>query len=214
MTTSELTQDVLKQYLHYDKDTGIFTRLIRTSCSVKIGDVAGCVDCGYIRLTLLGKKYHAHRLAWLYMTGKWPKQEIDHINGVRSDNKICNLREATHSENMKNYAKKSTNTSGYKGVSWSKRDRYWVASFNIGDMHYKSHSHKTAKSASLAYQKFAKEMCGEFYNGDAAYDPEKDLVRVTFIVTKSVHKAIKQRAINEDRTMNKILLEVIEKEFK
>jgi hypothetical protein len=82
-------------------------------------NMAAAID--YSALT--GVLYREHRLAWLYMTGEWPTHEIDHINGDRVDNRFCNLREATASENRWNSRKRVNNTSGYKGVSWDSAKR-------------------------------------------------------------------------------------------
>jgi len=98
-----LTQDVLKELLEYDPLTGVFTRKVVTSNSVRIGDVAGNAHIGgYWEISILNKKYLAHRLAFLYMTGAFPDKFVDHINMVRSDNRWCNLRKASNGENMCN----------------------------------------------------------------------------------------------------------------
>lgn len=87
---------------------------------------------GYIRVNLLGSVYYAHRIAWLLYTGNWPKQEIDHINGDKSDNRIVNLREVSPSGNRKNMGRRFDNSSGYTGVyehkSWKGK---WVTYLNI-----------------------------------------------------------------------------------
>lgn len=101
----------VKKLLDYDKLTGIFKWKIQQSNRIKIGSIAGTIrDNGYIKIIIDGQLYFAHRLAWLYVTGEWPKQNIDHKNGIKNDNKFDNLREATHSENGQNrasYGKKS-----------------------------------------------------------------------------------------------------------
>ena len=126
--TNELTAEYLRSILHYDPATGIFTRKVRTSNSVKVGDVAGCPEGGgYLQIKLQSRKYKAHRLAWLYVYGSWPKDQLDHINRNRSDNRISNLREATNKQNNQNRSKSSNNTSGHPGVSWHKRDSKWQA---------------------------------------------------------------------------------------
>ena len=123
-----LTQARLKELLRYDQETGIFTRLVRTASWVKVGDTAGCQhNCGYLKIGVSGKEYLAHRLAWLYMTGRWPSEEIDHRNGMREDNRWLNLREATTSENAQNLAVRSNNKSGLTGVIWYARYKKWQA---------------------------------------------------------------------------------------
>ncbi|MCK9994454.1 MAG: hypothetical protein Dbin4_02974, partial [Alphaproteobacteria bacterium] len=103
MKMAELTQSRLKELLHYDPDTGVFTRRVQTSSNARVGDVAGCLHPeGYRHIQIDGKRYAAHRLAWLYMTGEWPTNQLDHLNGVRDDNRWGNLREATHGQNQQN----------------------------------------------------------------------------------------------------------------
>ena len=91
------------ELLHYDPETGIFLRRARTSNRIKIGDKAGSKDkAGYLCIRLNGITYKAHRLAWLYVYGEWPRKEIDHINGRRDDNRIANLRDVSKSVNQQN----------------------------------------------------------------------------------------------------------------
>lgn len=116
---STLTQERLKELLHYDPETGLFTWRIRVAYRAHIGDVA-CSQPhrGYTYIMIDGSRIGTHRFAWLYMFGIWPKDQIDHINGVRDDNRICNLREATNTENQQNRGISKRNTSGYAGVSF------------------------------------------------------------------------------------------------
>ena len=124
----ELTAEYLRSVLHYDQETGIFTRKVSTANQVKIGDVAGCPDGqGYLQIKVQSRRYIAHRLAWLYIRGSWPNDQIDHINRNRSDNRIANLREVSHKQNMQNRSKSSNNTSGHPGVYWHKQSSKWVA---------------------------------------------------------------------------------------
>ena len=98
----ELTQSSLKKALHYNPKTGVFTRLLRTSNSVHVGDVVGSNHCmGYLEARLDGRLYLLHRLAWFYMEGEWPAQ-IDHANQIRNDNRWSNLLISTHAEDQKN----------------------------------------------------------------------------------------------------------------
>lgn len=82
---------------------------------------------GYVTIRISGKSYLGHRLAYLLTHGRWPIGEIDHINGNKGDNRITNLREVTRQQNTFNVARRSTNTSGYKGVSWCSRRKMWSA---------------------------------------------------------------------------------------
>ena len=116
-----LTRKELKRLLHYDPETGEFTWRVNRRGTVRAGDVAGNLHpSGYIRIHINGRDYRAHRLAWLYIYGKWPKYEIDHINHIRNDNRIVNLREASCGDNNRNQKLQSNNTSGVTGVSWYK----------------------------------------------------------------------------------------------
>ncbi len=124
----ELTAEYLRSVLHYDQETGIFTRKVRAANNVKAGAVAGCPKGdGYLRIMVCSRSYLAHRLAWLHTHGVWPKEQLDHINRIRTDNRFSNLREVTNKQNGQNRSKSSTNTSGHPGVSWHKRYSKWVA---------------------------------------------------------------------------------------
>ena len=126
--TNELTAEHLRSILHYSPETGIFTRKVRTAHRVKVGDVAGCSNGdGYLRIKVQRRKHLAHRLAWLHTYGEWPNDQIDHINRIRTDNRISNLRDVSNKQNLQNAGKYSHNTSGHPGVSWHKRDSKWQA---------------------------------------------------------------------------------------
>ena len=129
-----VTQEELKELLHYNPDTGIFTR-IASRGSVKAGYIAGCLDKdGYITIKINCKTYKAHRLAWFYVHGKWPKHKIDHINHVRADNRIANLRCATCRENNKNSSLRKDNTSGVCGVCWYRPKKKWASQIMVNGM--------------------------------------------------------------------------------
>lgn len=97
-----MDQGYLKTILHYCPDTGVFTWL-KTGKGIRRGRKVGYVDPeGYLQIAHAGASYRAHRLAWLYMTGAWPTDQIDHSNGDRADNRFSNLRESTLTENMRN----------------------------------------------------------------------------------------------------------------
>ena len=125
-----LTQGELKKQLHYNSSDGVFTRL-RTFSGVKAGDVAGSISNGYAMINVLSKLYPAHRLAWLYVYGEWPKNQIDHINHIRDDNRIINLRDVTHQENHKNKKQQCNNASGVTGVYWNKVCEKWQSSVSV-----------------------------------------------------------------------------------
>ena len=120
-----ITQSELKKLLHYNPETGVFTWLKRKQGARKSCIAGANHNCGYISIGINGKRYLSHRLAWLYMTGEWPKDQIDHINHIRNDNRIANLREATNQQNLKNTRISSRNTSGVNGVHWYKGRNKW-----------------------------------------------------------------------------------------
>jgi hypothetical protein len=128
MADAILTQARLKELLHYDPETGIFTWAISRPGMPK-GRIAGSLhNEGYIDLMIDGRHYRAHRLAWLYVYGKFPDDLIDHKDGVRSNNKISNLRECTNSTNLQNLKRGYTGTSSsFLGVSWHRKANKWVA---------------------------------------------------------------------------------------
>lgn len=98
-----ITQAQLKSLFHYDPMTGLFMRTDRVANCVHLGDFAGATDTyGYRQIKIKGRSYLAHRLAWLYMTGEMPSDEIDHINADRRDNRWSNLRQADRSMNNQN----------------------------------------------------------------------------------------------------------------
>lgn len=120
-----LTQEELKRLLTYEPETGIF-RWCRDYGELK-GKVAGSLrKTGYVKIHMSGIDYTAHRLAWLYVYGYFPK-ELDHINGDGADNRISNLREATHSQNGANAKLRIDNKVGMRGIYWNKTRGRWYA---------------------------------------------------------------------------------------
>jgi len=129
MTPKNLSQDRLKKLLSYDPQTGLFTRLARPGKrSDLVGTIAGSPsNQGYILINVDNQKYRAHRLAWFYVTGRWPSALLDHRNRLKDDNRWDNLREATKAQNEQSKAPSSINTSGTKGVAWSRATKKWQA---------------------------------------------------------------------------------------
>lgn len=163
MTKQSLTQETLKQYLHYDEITGNFTRVKKVR-GANLGEIAGGINkSGYNVISVRHKLYYAHRLAWLYVTGEFPKKHIDHINGIKNDNRIVNLRECDDSQNLKNANKHKDNTSGHKGVSWDKSKNKWVATCGLNGRQFFLGRYKEIDLAVQAYQNFCKENHGAFY---------------------------------------------------
>lgn len=118
MASDSLTAARLREVLHYDPETGVFTR-VAARASTYVGKPAGCVNkaLGYIVVSVDGRPYYGHRLAILWMTGEWPKGQGDHINGDRTDNRWCNLRDVPKTTNVQNVHKaRRHNASGLLGV--------------------------------------------------------------------------------------------------
>ena len=150
---TELTQERLQELLSYDPGTGIFTNLKSRGNRIKIGSVAGSKNPnGYVHIQIDYKKYQAHRLIWLYVYGEFPEKSLDHINEVKDDNRLVNLRLATHQENHQNQSSPQTNnTSGYLGVCWHKQHGKWLARIMANGKHKHLGLFNTAEEASEAY---------------------------------------------------------------
>ena len=163
-----LTIEQLKEVLDYNPDTGVFTWKKTCRNRVVVGSVAGNKDNhGYICIKINRKPYKAHRLAYLYMTGNFPENFIDHINHIRDDNRWTNLRDATYSQNQFNKSTNKTNTSGYKGVSWNKQVKKWRAQIKYMKKSIYIGYYTTPQEAAEAYNKKAIELSGKFaYTGD------------------------------------------------
>lgn len=126
----ELTQERLKELIHYNPDTGVLTWK-QSVGRVKSGDVAGWKNLGYIYMAIDGIHYKAHRIAWFYMKGVWPRSYIDHKDHVRSNNAWNNIREATDLDNQRNRTLSVNNTSGYCGVCFAVNVGKWGAAIGV-----------------------------------------------------------------------------------
>lgn len=116
-----ITQDQVRKLFNYNPETGELIRRVQTASRAKVGDVVGCANTkGYLMVRVNGKLRLNHKVAFLHFHGYLPKY-IDHINGVKNDNRIKNLRSCTLSQNNRNATKRKDNTSGFKNVSWNKR---------------------------------------------------------------------------------------------
>lgn len=126
-----MDQARLKELLSYNPESGVFT-WIQDRGKCQKGDVASGTNCnGYRSIRLDYVRYPMHRLAWLYVHGKFPENFIDHINMDKSDNRLCNLRPVTNSQNMMNSVRKGqVTTSRWKGVSWISGKKKWKATVN------------------------------------------------------------------------------------
>ena len=153
MSNTNLTAQRLCELLHYDSNTGDFIWIVsRGNQFTKPGMKAGFKDTyGHMGIEIDGKRYLSHRLAWLYMHGKWPYHQIDHINRVRDDNRSINLRDVFGIVNAKNKGDYQNNTSGFKGVVINKSGSFVAQITTNGKSKYIG-SFDTAEKASQAYQ--------------------------------------------------------------
>lgn len=158
----ELTHDLVKQRLVYDEITGVFTW--RTNWyKVLAGQIAGVeMPDGYWRISIYRNQVLAHRLAWFYIHGAWPKGEIDHINGNRSDNRIVNLRVATRRQQLMNQKLLKRNKSGYKGVHFVKDVKKWNAQIKIDGKSTSLGFFDDPKEAHAAYVEAAERAFDKF----------------------------------------------------
>lgn len=125
-----LPVEIIKEYLSYDPDSGVFAWVKRSSDKSAIGSRAGRARApgGYRQITLKGVTMYEHRVAYVYVHGSIPSgRSIDHINGLKGDNRIANLRVATGSQNLANLSAKKDNTSGCKNVHWCATKKRWIA---------------------------------------------------------------------------------------
>lgn len=157
---STLTQKKLKELLHYDAASGVFTwKVFRGGGAPQVGERAGSnTDLGYCHIAIFRQHYAAHRLAWFYVTGRWPKDEIDHKNGVRDDNRFCNLRESNRFSNMQNQCKahRSNKSTGVLGAyKWGKK---YLAKINARKKVHYLGLFETAELANQAYMKAKREL--------------------------------------------------------
>jgi hypothetical protein len=153
----------VRDVFSYDSKLGVLIWK-KSKGAVKSGVKAGTLhQKGYIAIILDGKRYLSHRLIWLYVYGELPDCEIDHINKIKNDNRIENLRLATKYENLKNTTIRKDNSTGFKGVHFSNCYKKYRAEATLNNKRHYLGSFMTAADASEAYNSFCKLHHGDFY---------------------------------------------------
>jgi hypothetical protein len=166
-----LQQSRLKDLLDYDPETGVFRWKVSRG-GMAAGALAGRLNKDYLEITVDGRSYQSHRLAWLYVFGLWPSDELDHTNMVKHDNRIANLRDATRGQNKTNGKRYCTNTSGFKGVSFHKKRNKFRAYIYTNYKHNHLGYFLTAQEAAdVAYQAAVKAY-GEFARKETQEKPK------------------------------------------
>lgn len=152
----------LRELLTYHPLTGIFTWNISRGSRKKDGIAGNINTTGHIQIQIDGKVFLALRLAFLWMTEKWPADRSDHRNLIKTNNVWTNLRECTHSQNRANVPCEARNTSGYKGVYWHAIMGRWCASIKKDGIKYALGYFDAPQEGHIAYAAKAKELFGEF----------------------------------------------------
>lgn len=159
--------DHFRRVFSYNPDTGELIRLLARKSTFRNRVVSSVGSHGYIQTSLAtGVVMLAHRIIWMMVHGRWPTHDIDHKNGVRTDNRLCNLREATRSENHRNKAVRSDNSLGIKGVIRRNdnrpRKKRFVARIKVDGKEIRIGTFLTVQEAGAAYEQAAKKYFGEF----------------------------------------------------
>ena len=159
-----LTKKRLREVLHYSPKTGVFKWRVHPKGRRLPGLVAGSLSKGYILIRVDGQGYLAHRLVWLYMKGRWPPRHLDHKNGMRSDNRMSNLRIADERLNGRNAKRYAHSLSGFKGVriDLNCHNRKYQARIKLKDRRVSLGYFSTAEAAHAAYCAAAKKHFGAF----------------------------------------------------
>lgn len=159
ITPKNITKEIVCEELDYDQSTGnLIWKHTRSTHAIE-GSVAGCIQNGYVKVTLFGHSYYAHRLIWMMVYGYFPEKDynIDHINRVKSDNRFENLRKVTRSQNRQNVVSSRSNKTGYLGVSKSGSEFGYL--FRMGDSQVAEGGFSSAEGAYSAYMTCKRAHC-------------------------------------------------------
>jgi len=158
-----ITIEMLEEYLSYDPETGLLRWIKSPMTKIREGDLAGTINGdGYLQIILNGKHISGHIAAWVLFHKRWPKEQVDHKNGNRSENAITNLREATLPQNSFNRGLYSNNKSGVPGVFWSILEQKWKVGLNINKKHIHLGTFKYKEDAIKVRRDAEEEYFGEF----------------------------------------------------
>lgn len=144
-----MTAERLRKVLNYNPHTGQFTWLVRTARRIHIGDSPNCKNRdGYIQVSIDNKRYLVHRLVWLYVYDEWPLFQLDHVNGIRDDNRLCNLRSVTNSQNQQNRrGARCDSRTNVIGVTWVEKRQCWRAHLMLNRKYMLKSYHKKIEDA-------------------------------------------------------------------
>ena len=158
-----VTQERLREVLNYDPETGVFTWRVPRQGTGGVGSVAGRVNPGngYIDICIDYRRYLGHRLAWLYMTGEWPTNDVDHKDRIRTNNAWSNLRAATRAQNLANAGKRRGSKTPYKGIQKAGKSG-WQALITVRGVRRCLGTYRTPEQAAEAYKAASIKFNGEF----------------------------------------------------
>lgn len=156
----EITQQLLHELFEY-RDGVLFWKVDRRGNKLKGKRACRPTIHGYQMVTICKKKHYAHRVIFMMFHGRWPVQ-VDHIDGDRSNNLISNLREANNAQNNRNTGLRSTNRTGFKGVSYYRAVNRYIARITVNYKNIHIGCFRTAEEAHEAYKKVASELHGDF----------------------------------------------------
>jgi hypothetical protein len=183
-----LTLSEIEQQLEYHPVTGQFVWRVAKPRAVRNSIAGFSCKKGYTRIKVMGVTVAAHRLAWAFANGRWPAKQIDHINGVRNDNRICNLREATAFENARNRVSHKLTKTGFKGVY--AMGKKFQASCKVAKAVHHLGTYSTAEEASEAYNLFASKHHQSFYNASVRQGEITMARPKSVILSKDEKKAV------------------------
>jgi hypothetical protein len=154
--------DALKSLLQYDPETGLIYWIAKGKGKIKKKAAGTLLHSGYLGICIGPKRWQAHRIAWALHHGDWPKDQVDHINGIKTDNRACNLREATNSQNGKNLKLSKANKTGIAGVCWNEKHQSYRAYIKVEHQQKYLGTFKTIEEAAKARHDAEDQYFGEW----------------------------------------------------